>query len=326
MSTKVKTAQQGPVLRGAKYVWSEHSIILALIAMIVVASLIEPRFGTASNLLLIARQASIIGMIALGMTFVIITGGIDLSAGPVVATAGTVLILMLRIPAMPAPVAILICLAAGALIGAINGGIITRFQLPAFIVTLAIGTIARSVTMWYLQGLSVSVPRDRPMPEFQQIGNGSLWVIPIPLIIWVVFAVILGIVLAYTKFGSYIYAVGGNENAAKYSGISTNRIKFAAYVLTGFCAAAAGILSVSRTLAVSAVGTGLLYEFDAITAVVIGGTALSGGRGKISSSLFGMLIIALVSNLMIMMGISPFLTGTLKGCIILGAVFLQKRN
>jgi len=294
--------------------------------MVVGASLIAPRFGTPQNLLLILRQASVIGMIALGMTFVIITGGIDLSAGHVVATSGTVLILMLRIHAMPIIVAVLLCLLAGAIIGTLNGLIITRFQLPAFIVTLAIGTIMRSLTTFYLQGLSVAVGRDRPLPEFQLVGNGWIGPIPTPLFIWGIAAIILGCVLAYTKFGSYIYAVGGNENAARYSGISTNKIKVMAYALTGFCAGAAAILSVSRTLAVSATTSGAFYEFDAITAAVIGGTALSGGRGKIISTFFGMIIIALVSNLMIMLGISPFLSGTVKGVIILGAVFLQKRN
>ena len=327
MSTKTQTAGvPDKALQALKYVWREHSIIIALVAMIIVASIIAPRFGTPQNILLILRKASVIGMIALGMTFVIITGGIDLSAGHLVATTGTVLILMLRIPTMPIIGAVLIALAAGTLVGTVNGLIITKFQLPAFIVTLAVGTIARSLTTFYLQGLSVSVGRDRPMPEFQAVGNGWIGPLPTPLVIWGVFAIILGCVLAYTKYGSYTYAVGGNENAARYSGISTNKIKIMAYALTGFTAGAAAVLSVSRTLAVSAVTTGHLYEFDAITAAVIGGTALAGGRGKVVSTFFGMIIIALVSNLMIMLGISPFLAGTVKGCIILGAVFLQKRD
>ena len=322
-TSNVSESSSGTVTRVLKYIWRDYSIVIALICIVIVAGLIEPRFAAPGNLLLIMRQASVIGMIALGMTFVIITGGIDLSAGHVLASAGTVLILLQGMDDMPLIAAILACLAVSTSIGFMNGCIITKFKVPPFIVTLAVGTLLRSVAMFLLGGLSVS---GRAVPEFTRIGTGTIGPIPFPLIVWISSAFILGFVLNYTKFGSYIFAVGGNENAARYSGIKTNQIKVAAYTLTGFCIGIATVLDLSRTAAVSAATSGLLFEFDAITAVVIGGTALSGGRGRIMGTFFGMIIIGLVSNLIIMIGFSPFLSGAVKGTIILGAVLLQRRD
>jgi len=316
--------QQNIAIRIGKYLWKSYSLILILILIFIIAGIMEPRFIAVSNQLIIFRHAAIIGMMALGMTFVVIAGGIDLSAGHAAAAAGTVLILLQGNENIPIFVAILACFAVAMTIGLVNGLIITKFKLPAFIVTLAIGLIVRSIALNAAGGVSIT---GRRIPEFTNIGNGT-WVGPIPnaLLIWVVSAIILGCVLAYTKFGSYVYAAGGNETASRYSGIPVDRIRIICYVITGFCVGMSALLNFSRMAAISAATASQLYEFDAITAVVVGGTTLAGGRGKIMGSFFGMIAVSVVSNLTIMFGISPYLTGLIKGAIILVAILLQRRD
>jgi ribose transport system permease protein len=314
---------QNPALRIIKHIWNEYSIIIVTVVIFLVTGLITPRFLTTGNIMLVLRHSAIIGIIALGMTFVIITGGIDLSSGHVVAMSGTILILLQGNENIPLWVAILACFASAAAMGFLNGIIITKCRLPAFIVTLAVGAIARSAALYATDGVSVS---GRRTPEFINIGNGSLGVIPYSVIIWVFLAVFLGCILAYTKYGSYTYAVGGNETTAKHSGISVDGIKIAAYTLTGLCVGISSLFNFSRVAAILPATSGNMFEFDAITAVVVGGCALSGGRGKILGTFFGMIIIGVVSNLLIMFQISPFLTGFFKGALILLAVMFQRRD
>ena len=306
-----------------KRIWDDYSIVVVTLLIVAVCSIAAPRFLTVNNLMAISRNMSIVGMIALGMTFVIIAGGIDLSAGHIVATCGAILIILEKNPAIPIPLAIAVCIVVALVIGVLSGTIITKGNLPPFIVTLAIGIFFRSVTMHILRGATLS---GRNIPEFTTIGIGSVGVVPIPLIVLLVFAVVLSLVLKYTKFGSYVYAVGGNENAARYSGINVNLIKISTYVLLGLCIGVAATLDFSRMAAVSASQSALQYEFDAITAVIIGGTPLSGGRGRIIGTIMGVFILGIVSNIMVMMDISPFLSGAVKGTIILIAVMLQKQE
>ena len=297
-------------LGAAKLFWGEYSIIVITVFIFIISGMIAPRFLTATNVLLVLRHSSIIGVIALGMTFVIITGGIDLSSGHVLAMSGTILLILQGNENIPLWVAILACFAVATGIGFLNGIIITKLRLPFFIVTLAVGIMTRSLTLFLTNGVTVE---GRRIPEFTNIGNGSFGIIPYSAIIWGALALILGCILAYTKFGSYTYAVGGNETAAKYSGISTDNVKIAAYTLTGFCVGISSLLNFSRVAAILPGTAGNMFEFDAITAVVVGGAALSGGRGKILGTFFGMIIIGVVSNLLIMFQISPFLTGFFKG-------------
>jgi len=324
MSTKALTEQnQNPFLRFVKLIWSEYSIILVTILIFTVAGLIAPRFVQVSNIMIMLRQASIIGVLSVGMTFVIITGGIDLSSGGVVTVAGAVLLILQGTPDMPLIVAILACFGAATVLGLINGLIITKFRVPAFIVTLAIGIIARSIALYLVDGQAITGNR---VPEFTEIGTGSLGFMPNALMVWIVMSVIFGCVLKFTKYGSYTYAVGGNELASKYSGMSPNKIKIVAYGLTGFCAGLAALLDFSRMAAISVPTAGYLYEFDAITGVVVGGALLSGGRGKMLNTFFGVIIIMTIGNLMNRLEISPFLMGLVKGIVILTAVLLQKRE
>jgi len=306
-----------------KWLWDNYSIVIVTLIIVVICTLLAPRFLTVRNMMAISRNASVIGMISLGMTFVIIAGGIDLSAGHIVATSGAALILLQGNPEIPIPLAILACIGLAMVIGLFSGTIITKAFLPPFIVTLAIGTFCRSIAMYYTQGTTIV---GRNVPEFTTIGMGSIGFVPIPLIIFLTFACIFGFVLNYTKFGSYVYAVGGNENAARYSGINVHMVRITTYVLLGFCIGIAALIDFSRMAAVSTAMSGYLYEFDAITAVVIGGTALSGGRGRILGTVMGVFIIGIITNILIMLGLSPFLSGAVKGVIILTAVLLQKKE
>ena len=305
-----------------KYIWTEHSIIFVTVLIFVAAGTLAPRFLAVNNLFVVLRQSSIIGMIALGMTFVIITGGIDLSAGHTLTAAGAVLIMLQANADLPLVVPILASFAIATAFGFVIGKFITVFKLPPFIVTLAIGIMARSIALELVGGVTII---GRRVPEFTNIGTGAIGLIPNALIIWVVSAVILGCVLAYTKFGSFVYAIGGNEMAARYTGIPVEKTKVMAYTLAGLCVGVATLLDFSRMAAISVPVAGYLYEFDAITAVIIGGTSLAGGRGKMLNTMFGVVLVCAVSNLMIMLGISSFLAGFVKGLIIITAVMIQRR-
>ena len=306
-----------------KKIWDDYSIVVVVVFIVAVCSIAAPRFLSLNNMMAIFRNMSIVGMVALGMTFVIIAGGIDLSGGHIVVTSGAVLIILQKNPNIPIPVAIMVCIIVALVIGVLSGTIITKANLPPFIVTLAVGIFFRSVTMHICRGATIT---GRNIPEFTTIGIGSIGVVPIPLIVFLVFAIVLSLVLKYSKFGSYVYAVGGNENAARYSGINVHLVKICTYVLLGLCIGVAATLDFSRMAAVSASQSALQYEFDAITAVVIGGTSLSGGRGRILGTCMGVFILGIVSNIMVMMNISPFLSGAVKGAIILVAVLLQKQD
>jgi ribose transport system permease protein len=263
------------------------------------------------------------------MTFVIIAGGIDLSSGATLATSGAALIALQKLvteagdPAMPLIVPIVVCLTISTGIGFANGIIITKAKLPPFIVTLAVGIIARSVVMYFCRGATIMGNR---IPTFTNIGNGSVFGIPIPFIVAILLAVVLHIILTRSKFGTYVFAVGGNENAARYSGIKVDRIKIVTYMLVGFCTGIAAVIEMSRMAAVAATSSGMQYEFEAITAVIVGGTSLNGGKGRLVGTIVGFIILGIVNNMMIMLNISPYLSGAVKGAVILFAVLLQRRD
>lgn len=311
----------------ARRVWREYSILVVFAAIIAVCGIVAPRFLGFGNISAVLLNASIVGIIALGMTFVIISGGIDLSSGPVLATAAAALVQLQRMTnpdgsaVVPLPIAILACVAVAVAFGFLNGMLITKALLPPFIVTLAVGIIARSLVMYFCRGATIM---GNDFPQF--LGNETLFRLPIPFVILVVLAVAFHVLLTRSKFGSYVFAVGGNENAARYSGIKVDRIRILAYMLVGFCTAIAAIIEVSRMQAVAAATQGYLYEFEAITAVVVGGTSLVGGRGRIIGTVVGCIILGIVSNMMIMLNISPYLAGAVKGAVILFAVLLQRRE
>ena len=312
-----------------KRIWRDYSILVVFVFIIIICGIAAPRFLNPNNLLNILRNTSTVGAIALGMTFVIIAGGIDLSSGPVLATSGAVLILLQRMvnpdgtPVVPLAVAILACLAVATAFGFVNGFIITKAKLPPFIVTLAVGIIARSVVMYFCRGATIM---GNNIPQFTRIGNGSIFGIPIPFILVIATAILFHIVLSRTKFGTYVFAVGGNENAARYSGVNVDRIRIVTYMIVGFCTGMAATIEMSRMAAVAAATSGSQYEFEAITAVIVGGTPLSGGKGRLIGCIVGFIILGIVNNMMIMLNISPYLSGAAKGAVILFAVLMQRRE
>jgi ribose transport system permease protein len=328
MESVEKRAGSG-LLEFIKRIWRDYSVVVVFFVIVGICGLAAPRFLTPGNLLNILRNTSIVGSIALGMTLVIIAGGIDLSSGPVFATAGAVLIFLQRMknpdgtPLLPLFVAILACCGVAVLFGFLNGIVITKAKLPPFIVTLAVGIIARSVTMYICRGATIM---GNNIPPFNRIGGGSVLGIPIPFIVVMVMAVVLHIVLTRSKFGTYVFAVGGNENAARFSGIKVDRIRIATYMLVGLCVGIASTMEMSRMVAVAAATSGSQYEFEAITAVIVGGTALSGGKGRLIGTIVGFIILGIVNNMMIMLNISPYLSGAVKGAVILFAVLLQRRE
>ncbi len=317
------------ILEFIRNIWRNFSVLVVFVVIILICGLFAPRFLNPDNLLNILRNTSTVGAIALGMTFVIIAGGIDLSAGPVLATSGAVLILLQRMvrpdgsAVVPLPIAILACCAVAVAFGFINGIVITKAKLPPFIVTLAVGIMARSITMYFCRGATIM---GNNIPEFTGIGNGTVFEVPIPFIIVLALAILFHILLTRTKIGTYIFAVGGNENAARYSGIKVDRIRILTYMMVGLCTGIAATIEMSRMAAVAAATSGSQYEFEAITAVIVGGTSLAGGRGRLVGTIVGFIILGIVNNMMIMLHISPYLSGAVKGAVILFAVLMQRRE
>lgn len=298
----------------------KYKSLLGLILLIVVMSFLNSRFLKISNLRNIFTQVSVNAIIAMGMTFVILTGGIDLSVGSILAISGAVSAMVMKVTGN-IMLAILSGLAVGMVIGAINGLIIARGKLQAFIATLATMTIFRGVTYVFTNGIPISGLDD----SFMVIGNEKVLEIPLPIIIMGVIFLITLYILSETRFGRYIYAIGGNEDSARLSGINTRRVKSMVYVLSGITAAFSGIIVTSRIGSAGATaGTG--YELDAIAAVVIGGTSLSGGEGSVSGTIIGALIIGILNNGLNLMNVNPFYQSIVRGSVILVAVLFDKKN
>jgi len=294
---------------------------IGLLILVTVLSFMSPYFLTIPNLLNVVRQVSIIAIISFGMTMVILTGGIDLSVGSMLAFSGAVTAGMIVNSGLNVFVAILIGLAAGTALGLFNGIAVAKAKLPAFIVTLAMMTVARGFTLIYTNGRPISGFDE----TFRFFGAGYLGRIPVPVLIMFILLFVIYILLKKTPLGRYIYAIGGNEKATKLSGINTDRIKIAVYALNGFLAAVSGIILTSRlNSAQPMAGEG--YELDAIAAVVLGGTSLSGGSGGVVGTIIGALIIAVLNNGLNLLNVSSFYQLVAKGAVILLAVFLDRKS
>lgn len=294
-------------------------ILLAFLLLMVALTFLSDSFLTARNLLNIARQVSINAIIAAGMTFVILTAGIDLSVGSVLAFSGAIIAGLLA-----AGRPLLLCLGAGlllgALLGVINGLIVTRGGVQPFIATLAMLTIARGATLVYTDGRPITGLPD----AFVWLGAGDIGPIPVPVLI--MGAVFLGayVVLTQTVLGRYVYAIGGNEEAARLSGVNVTFYKTLAYVISGALAAVSGIILTARLNSAQPTAGGG-YELDAIAAVVLGGTTLAGGEGSIAGTLLGAFIIGVLNNGLNLLNVSSFYQQVVKGVVILLAVLLDRR-
>ena len=297
-------------------------IITVLLIIGIVLSFISPVFLTVDNIVSVLRQVSNNIYLALGMTLVIILGGIDLSVGAIVAMCGTLTVGFIVTNGIPIPVAIFLGLLIGTVCGLFNGLVISQFKVPAFIVTLAMMNMAKGIAYIYSGGRSTRIT-DK---GFIAIGSGKLFnFIPLPVVYMIILIIVFTVLLNKTKFGTHIYAVGGNRESAYLSGIPIKKTEIIVYTLAGFLAAFAGLVLCSRMFSGQpSVGEG--YELDAIAACVLGGVSMSGGIGSISGTIFGAIIIGIVSNGLNLMGVSSFWQLLVKGIIILIAVLIDTQK
>lgn len=307
--------------RTATAFFARYGIYFAFVALAVILALASPAFRTLSNIENILQQISVNGIIAIGMTMVIITAGIDLSVGSVLALSAVVATSFAHPDTHPLLVPILLGVLTGLACGTINGILIAKKRLAPFIVTLGMMTVARGMALVYTGGRPVINLSD----SYDEIGGGAIGPVPFPALIFFA-AVLLGVfILHFTRFGRYIYAVGGNELAAKVSGVNTDGVLIGVYALAGALAGVAGIVLSSRiTSGPPATGAG--SELDAIAAVVIGGTSLSGGVGSIAGTIIGVLIIGLMNNGLDLLNVSSYWQQIVKGLIIVIAVLLDRKS
>ncbi len=307
-----------------KLIISRFQSLILLIVFAVIVSLLSDRFLTISNIFNVLRQTSINAVLAVGMTFVILTGGIDLSVGSIYAFSSAITVYLLGIGYHPV-VAVFSGLLLGTVIGSINGFFITKGKLQPFIVTLATMTIFRGATLVFTEGRPINAGYEKNAELFSKIGSGYFLNIPIPIWIMLV-AIILGyFILKKTTLGRYVYAIGGNEEATKLSGVNVTKIKVLVYSISGFLAALAGIIIAAR-LSSAQPTAGQGYELDAIAAVVLGGTSLSGGVGTILGTIVGALIIGILNNALNLLDITSYYQLLIKGVVILVAVLLDRKN
>jgi ribose transport system permease protein len=288
----------------------------------VIVSILNPSFLEPLNILNLLRQVAINALIAFGMTFVILTGGIDLSVGAILALSSALTAGMM-VSGIDPILAILIGCILGGLMGTVNGLLITKGKMAPFIATLATMTIFRGLTLVYTGGNPITGLGDNYL--FQLFGRGYFLGIPVPAITMILTFVILFIILHKTPFGRKTYAIGGNEKAALISGIKVPKVKVMIYSLSGMLAALAGAILTSRLNSAQPTA-GTSYELDAIAAVVLGGTSLSGGKGRIFGTLIGALIIGTLNNGLNLLGVSSFYQMVVKGIVILIAVLLDRKK
>ena len=319
------------------------STTCALLLMVVLQTLAlgfhYPTFGDwftawGKNWINLLRNNAGVGIISLGMTFVIISGGIDLAVGSTLVAIGAVVMMLIDtgpmgilqnmgITGWPAYIfAIILGIIFGTILGELTGMLVTRGKLPPFIATLGTMKIFRSVTQHFMQGYTPSVPKPFLKISSLEIGGQLL----MPIIYWAILAVLLHIVFTRTTFGRQVIAVGSNERATKLSGVNVNKIKRRIYALMGLLVSLSAVIQVARIGSMDYANAGSGYEMDAISAVIVGGTSMMGGKGTIVGTLFGTLIIAVMNNLLNLMGVPPFLREAFKGVIVIGAVLLQKKD
>jgi ribose/xylose/arabinose/galactoside ABC-type transport system permease subunit len=303
---------------------NKFGIALALIAEIILFSILSPYFLTTDNILNVSLQTSITAIIAVGMTFVILTAGIDLSVGALVAFTGVVSTSILKF-GLPFSLAFFTSVVAGIVIGMLSGAVagefITRFNITPFIVTLALMTILRGASYMYTDGRPVWGLPD----QFSILGSGRIAAIPIPTLIMLGIYGAAYLTLNRTRFGRYVYAVGGNKEAARLAGIDTNRVLMIVYMICGALASLSGILLASRMNS-GQPNAGLMYELDAIAAVVVGGTSLFGGRGSIVGTFIGAMLIGVLRNGLNLLNVNSYVQQVVVGVVILLAVLIDRRR
>ncbi|WP_116134638.1 ABC transporter permease [Tropicimonas sp. IMCC34043] len=336
-TTNADKADDGQTVSAARAGWTNTSvmiqrfgILIALLILCVLLTFANEYFLTPRNIVNVLRQTSINGILAIGMTFVILTRGIDLSVGSVVALAGAVAASFATTSATqgvygtpyPAVIAIAVGMAVGMAAGGISGVLVARYRVPAFVATLGMLSAARGLTLIYTTGRPIPALTD----SFRWIGTGDVAGVPLPVIIFALVFLVSWYVLTNTRFGRRVYAAGGNPHAATVSGINVTRINIAVFVISGGLAGLAGMILAARTGS-ALPQAGVAYELDAIAAVVIGGTSLLGGVGTVTGTLIGALLIGVVNNGLDLMGVESYYQQVIKGILIVAAVLLdQSRN
>ena len=308
-----------------KYFVGEYSALAAFIILFFLAFALKGfTFLSRSNITNILLNNSIIGIIALGMTMIIITGGIDLSVGSQLMVAGLAALMVINATGSIL-LGLVVAIVVGAATGLMAGALVAKCRIPAFIVTLGAMYIYRSVGEDLQNGGGIMV-KGASSQAFIAISNTRLfgW-LPLPIIYWLALSMIVYLFMSRTCTGRHIYAVGSNEKASLLSSINVNRVHFTVYILSGVLVALAAIVEGSRLGSIDSVSSGTSYEMDAIAAVVIGGTGLSGGRGKIFGTIMGTLTLGVINNMMNLLGVPPFLVDAVKGIVIIAAVLLQRQ-
>jgi ribose/xylose/arabinose/galactoside ABC-type transport system permease subunit len=331
-----QSVPQGATATGRKVdplaILGRYGAMIFLIVLCIIFAILEPAFLSTRNIFNVIRQVSIYGMLAIGMTFVILTSGIDLSIGSVLALAGLVAAAaekgstgLLDVGAGQAqglglPIAVASAIAVGLMAGAANGLAISRLRVPAFIVTLGAMSIFRGMALVFSKGQPISAFRD----AYKFWGQGMIGPVPVPVILFLVSAVVAHIVLRYTKYGRHVYAVGGNQEAARLSGLNVKGIILSVYVIMGFFAGLSGFILSSRLNSAEQVA-GIGYELTVIAGVVIGGTSLTmGGEGGVFGTVIGILLIGVLSNGLTLMNVSAYYQQIIIGLIIIFAVFFDQ--
>jgi len=303
--------------------WLLHSpLALPLVGLIVVSVLMSfasDNFFTVNNILNVLRQVSVVGILAVGMTFVILAGGIDLSVGAVMALAGTMAAGLMVNMGLPGGIGLAAALLVGLGLGLFNGALVAWGRMPAIIVTLATMGIARGLGLIYSGGYPIS-----GLPGWVSwFGVGRIGIIPVPIIIMLLVYALAWVLLQRTAFGRHVYAIGGNETAARLSGVKTRLVKLAVFGISGLTAAIAAIVLTGRLMS-GQPNAGVGFELDAIAAVVLGGTAIAGGRGLILGTLIGAILLGILNNGLNLMGINPYMQDVIKGLIILLAIYIGR--
>ena len=312
--------------------WSEHSTGLGFILLFLLGVIVSwaaqgfygiPTFLTLSNFLMVLRQVSYTGIIALGMTLIIISGGIDLSVGSMMAFVGGVAVFLLkRFPhdsLAGVLITLLFALAFGIFCGFVNGFMVTKGRIAPFIATLGTMAIFRSLILYFSKAANIVSENS----EFIKFGPAHILGISLPVWVFLILAVIMHLLLNNTRFGRYVCAVGANEQVARYSAINVQLIKLIPYAITGFTVAVSSMLWGSRINGIQPSQVGAGYELDAIAAVVIGGTSMSGGKGTIAGTVLGAIMLGMINNMLVLGGVSSFLQQAARGLVIIVAVLLQ---
>ncbi|CUX37913.1 ABC transporter permease [Clostridium sp. C105KSO13] len=299
----------------AIYQLKDKAIWVVFVVLFIAFTIANTRFITPNNLITIARQVSMYGIASIGMTFVILLGGIDLATGSIITFVNTICAYFMVHSGMNMYIAILLSLVLATLIGTLNGFMVSTVGMPALIATFATQTIFKGVAFI----ISGGTPINGFTEKFKIIGQGYVGPIPVPVIIMIICFALGSFILNKTYFGRYFYAVGGNEEAAQLSGIPVGRVKYLVYSLSGLFAGLAGIVMLSRTNSAQS-SAGLGYEFDVITCVVLGGVSVTGGYGKLSNVVAGVLIIGALTNGMVLMNVSSYVQMVVKGLVLAFAV------